>query len=480
MTRSILYAASLTTLTLLAGVCPATAQESARYRFVKPIILGGDRADLGDFLQRDEIVGVRLDSEVYGATRDGLPDLRVLDAAGTQAPYQIERVVETRDEQVRQTGTVDIVSLDEHDGAIDIRLRLPNDAPAAEGFSFATPLTDFVRKVQISGSNDGKTWTTLVTDGMIFDYSRYIDVREHALALPKNSFRQFKVSIANVTDEKEFPYKQLARTFRAGKEEQRVEQTEVERRPLRIDRITTWHTVMERRASIPKVAAFPVSDFNLEQNAKNKQTIVHVRTRREPLTSLTLQTTAHNFYRHAVVEIPIRHETMDRGETKVSIEWQPIGQADVWNFNFRGDHREQLKIALPEQRHAEYRIVIDNEDNPPLEFQGALAEGPVYRVVFLAEAGKTYRVYYGSPSAAAPRYDAAAVLGALRGEDRAAMASLLGSWENNPSFKKDPPPTEPSFLNSWYFMGGAITLMVAVLGWGLFRAGRRLEGMAEE
>jgi len=35
-------------------------------------------------------------------------------------------------------------------------------------------------------------------------------------------------------------------------------------------------------------------------------------------------------------------------------------------------------------------------------------------------------------------------------------------------------------LNNWIFLGAAIVLMVVVLAWGLFRAGRHLEEMPKE
>ena len=36
-------------------------------------------------------------------------------------------------------------------------------------------------------------------------------------------------------------------------------------------------------------------------------------------------------------------------------------------------------------------MVLHSEDNPPLEITGVKAQGDVYRVVFLAQEGKTYR-----------------------------------------------------------------------------------------
>jgi uncharacterized protein DUF3999 len=456
---------------LLAAVAAsAVAEESARFRFVKPI----ERDKSAD----EEIVGVTLDSDIYAATRDELPDLRIVDNAGVEAPFEIERVTETKTERVRHNATAEIVSLDEHDDTIEVRLRLPDKTPSAEGLSLATPLRDYVRKVQVFGSADGREWAPLVPDGMIYDYSRFADVSRHEITLPQNSFRHFKLVIANVTDEKEFPYKELARTLRGPEETNRIEKTTVERRPLRIDRVTAWHDVAEEQAKAPRESDYPVAGFEVTEDSKSKQTIIRVHTRREPLTSFTLQTPGRNFLRQTVVEMPQTRQAVQFGEVKQIPGWTAVGRTSVSKFSFHNEHREQLTIQFPEQRQQEYRIIIENEDNPPLEIKGVRATGPISRAVFLAHASTPYRVWYGSSSAAAPKYDAATVLGTLR-RDNQVVEARLGAQVSNAGYGGEPVAAR-SLLDNWYFLGTAIGLMVAVLGWGLYRAARRVENLPEQ
>lgn len=439
------------------GVC-AVAEEPGRFRFFRDI----ERGATGE----EEILTFALDSDIYAATRDGLPDLRVFDDAHREAPFQIEPEVEYHEERTRRFGRVEGLSLREQGNAIEIRLRLPKDSPAAEGFAFFTPQTDYERKVRVFGSDDGAHWNPLVPDAVIFDYSRYMDLGNREVPLPANKFRQFQIVVEDVTDERESPYKHLSRTFRGGKEEERQEDTMVQRRAFRIDRIEFfWHTT-EQHVKKSKKAEYPVVEFTQETNATKKQTILHVRTRRAPLTALTLQTASRNFHRRAVVETPV-----DRGP---ATEWQSIGHATLFNFRFRDMHREQLAIAFPERRQEQYRIVIDNDDNPPLEITGVKAEGNVYRATFLAEAGKSYRVYYGSEVAEAPKYEAATVLATLRQSFQPRPVSL-GSQIDNAAFGGEPGLTVRKALNNWVFLGSMICLMVIVLAWGLFRAGKQID-----
>src|SRR5439155_17699554 len=138
-------------------------------------------------------------------------------------------------------------------------------------------------------------------------------------------------------------------------------------------------------------------EFAATDDAAKKRTVVTLRTRREPLTRFTLETPSRNFSRKAVVEVPVVQG--------VNTEWRPIAEATISKFSFRNQHREQLTITMPERREEQYRIVIRNEDNPPLNVTGVRAEGSVQRVVFLAQPGKTYRVFYGSETAEAPKYE---------------------------------------------------------------------------
>jgi hypothetical protein len=448
---------------LAMGSASLAADEAAQFRYSRQVDRGKARGE--------DIVAFSLDGEIYAATRDGLPDLRVLDGDHVAAPYQTEPNVEYFEERSRQTFPTEVTSLREEDGAVEIRLQLPREEPPAEGFSFSTPLSNYERKVRIFGSSDGVDWKPLAADGVVFDYSRYMDVSNHDIPLPANAFRRFKIIVENMTDEKESPYKELARTFHGNQEDQRVERIEVERRPFRIDRITAWHTVARQHVRRNKTVVHAVAAFTVEQDAAQKQTIVHVHTRREPLTGFVLETPTGNFSRRAVVEAP-----EVRG---VTTRWRPVGEAIVSSFRFRSFHRDQLAVSFPEGRQEEYRIIIHNEDNPPLDIRGVKAEGTDYRVVFLAQPSKTYCVYYGSESAKTPQYEAAAVLATLQ-RDYQPVEARLGPQTKNPAFGGEPGPSVAKVLNNWIFLGAAIGLMVVVLAWGLFRAGKRLEQLPKE
>jgi len=451
-------------LVLLAAVpCRASGLESLE--FFKPV----QRAQLGE----EEILAVSFDPAVYAATQEHFADVRVVATGGKEVPFRIDQATETRSETSHRFSPSEVRSLvtKEEDNSIEVIVELDKKAVPADGMTFYTPLRDFERHVSVFGSNDGADWRPLVSRAMIFDYSQFMDVSNREVKLPENDYRRLKVVIEEVIDQKESALMELTRQFRGGDETQRTERTTVQRRPFRIDRIELWHEVVHERVKKILRADYPIVDFEVEEDPGEKMTIVHVRTRREPLVRFTLETTSANFNREAFIEVPV-----ERG---VTVTWKHVGHGSVSRFRFRNFEREELQIDFPEQRQKEYRILIENEDNPPLEITAVKAEGQVYRALFIAAPETNYQLYYGSDEAEAPSYDTAALAVALAEGFEPAVATL-GTEAENPDFGRAPGLGLAELLNNPLFFAAAICLMVIVLALLLFRAGRRIEGLPEE
>jgi len=446
---------------MLAAASSMAAAES-RYRFSKPLDRGAGAID--------EILAVPLDTDIYAAARDGFPDLRIRDEAGTEIPYVLEQVNERRTEPVREGCASEVVSLLAVPGkSLEIVVRLAEKAPNAGGLTIRTPLVDYEHRVKVFGSQNDKDWSPLVSDGLIFDYSRYMDVHNRDVVLPANDFRRFKMAIEQDLDERESPFLELTRGARGGPKDERVEVARIERRPFRIDRVDLWRTVERESALRVRKMRYPVESFQIEADAKEKVTRIQVRTRREPLTGLNLETSSRNFKRTVRVQVPVT-----RG---VKTEWVEIGHGTIHRFQFRGFHREELRLDFPEQREQLFQIVIENADNPPLEITSVKAEGNVYRMIFLPSGEHRYRIEYGSDTADLPRYDTAAVLAALHPGFQPVDARL-GAQVENPRYREVRGLGD--WLNNAIVLTLAIVVMVVVLGWILFRAGKRIKELPNE
>lgn len=434
----------------------AVAAETGDFRFSRPI----QWPDSG----QQELLEVPLDSRVYSATRDGFPDLRLIDQSGTETPYLLQKAAETKTESRRLDVASETDSLKKQGKAIEIQLTLDKKADRADGLTVVTRLTDFEHRLQVLGSMDGKSWTELVRDADIFDYSSYMSVSRRDVALPANPFRKFKVVIREATQTRESELLEMSRKFRQYNEIERDEKVTLQRVPLKIDRIEFWRTETETLPESERVFDYPAARFVVSEDAEKQMTLIDIETDREPLIGFRLQSPTAHFNREAEVQIPFT-----RGIEK---GWRTIGRGPIEALHFRDINRDSTEIQFPEQRQTGYRIIVYNRDNPPLPISAVTGFGPGYRLLFLPEDGKTYRLRYGSEKAESHVYESGPIRELLR-RGFGANPAVLG---DETAEKTGPEAFEwAGFLNSKWFLGSVVTLMVLVLGWTLVRISKGIE-----
>lgn len=123
---------------LLSGTAAAAGDWSTTFRFSKPLIL--DDARDGD------IAAFTLDRDIYAATRDQIPDLRIVTDAGIEVPFQLERETEILEETIRSSVPTEFVALRETGKAIELKLRpLGDGLPIDELFSLRRKSTSSER-----------------------------------------------------------------------------------------------------------------------------------------------------------------------------------------------------------------------------------------------------------------------------------------------------------------------------------------------
>src|SRR2546426_439852 len=152
---------------------------------------------------------------------------------------------------------------------------------------------------------------------------------------------------------------------------------------------------------------------------------------------------------------------------RTAVERRPFR---IDRIDFRDLHRDELLVSFPEARHEEYRVVIDNGDNPALAVTGVRGEGNAYQALFLAAPGVAYHLSYGSEAAKAPNYDTATLRESLARGYQPVVVRL--SRQATASDVSEPTSiVMRRVLNNPFVLGGVILLLVAVLVWGLYRAG---------
>jgi len=454
---------------VLAGICSLASAAEPVFRFSKQLDVPA--------LTREELLAVTLDSDVYAATRDGLPDIRIIADAdserSTDVSFLIRRVTSTELETTREywaARTRSVRPLD--DGGLEIILYLEPEDPRPEGLRIVTRLQNFEQRVRVFSSADGENWQPIGEETVIFDYSQYMDVRSDGLSFPPSDRRDFRIVIDDVTQEQESQLMSLTRELRGGEEIQRQERITINRRPFRIDRVLFWRDVVKEQSTGDCKVAYPVARFHLENDPVAQQSIITVDSRRQPLTSFKLVTDSHNFSRHAQVEV-------ERTQG-VQHTWRSIGAANLSRLDFRKLKRENLTIYFSESRETRYRIVIDNRGSPPLAVASVESEGNEYQAVFLAPVPQqSYELAYGSGTAELPDFDTAAISASLA-EGYPPTPVSLGKQEATPDAGQNTAFSLLPLVNNAALLGGIAVVLVAALAWGLVRAGRRLDSLSHD
>lgn len=419
---------------------------------------------------RDELLAVPLDSDVYAVSDAALGDLRVLDTEGQEVGYVLRSVQTTSTRLVDRNWTAKSPALRPLDaGGLEITFSLDPADPVPDGLRLVTPLDNFEQHVAVSSSADGQTWQPLA-EALLFDYTRYMDVRSDRVPLPKMEHRRLRIVVAQPTAEQESELLELTRRLQGEAEADRTERVRVERRPFRIDRVELWAKQAEQSVAAAQVVEYPLVGHHTTEDADSKSTQIEIEARRQPLTSFEITTADQNFSRRARVEV----ETQV-GNTK---RWQSLGEGQLTRFGFRAVQEEQLNVGFSRTRASRYRITIENRDSRPLKIAGVTAHGPVDEVVFLAAAGGQYRLAYGGGLPPAS-YDTAFLQTALSRQQQ----PLAGRLSADSEVLAVAPPATGEQLRLWFndprVLLPVIALLVIVLGWGLFRAAQRVDQISE-
>ncbi len=421
---------------------------------VKPDQFKFDRALEGGAPGRTVVSAAMFDAALHQAAADRYTDVRIVDDRGMEIPCAVEKVLVDETRVVRRPVASRATALKELPGnRIEAEFELDRSGYRADGLDVATPLRDFVRSVSVFGSSDGKVWTPLVQNADICDYSRYLDVRRTEVVLPAGSGPRFRVEIGNASEERVQPLVKLV-SQQGGKDAgAEIRTQELLRTPFRMDGVGFWRneTVVEARREARREWDLPAP--SVVENAKEKTTEITVDAGRLPLSRLMLVSASRNFSRAARVQVQVTENGVAR--------WRNLAEARVRNVDLPGYVRSELEIDFPEQRVMQLRVTVSNGDNPPLSEVRLRGFGPVYRVLMLAEPGRTYRLLYGNENAPAPVYDLEAVLTPVR-QGLQPMVRTLGPVHENSAYQ----PARAG-LNDWLnnkaFLTGVIILAALVL-----------------
>ena len=396
------------------------------------------QAELPDGITGSGLVEMELDPEVYAHASPDLRDLRVVrQQEGREEPYKL--LVESGDQR-RASVAAKIRDLGYAPGLhTSFVLDLQSDGALHNELEIQTSSQNFQRQVAIEGSHDGESWQTLQSNGVVFDLTvaeRSFTARETRVTYPDSTARFLRVRI---TDD--------------GLE------------PLNVH----GGVVFFARRLEPQRAILPLAMAGREDDPELKETVLLLdgASAGFPANSIELDTTQRNFHRRVSLE----------GSDDLT-SWRIVqGNETLYDFDTPKFVGSDLSIGFGESRYRYYRVTIANEDNPPLPIGGARASGFVRKLVFSADPGQSYWLYYGNPDVFAPSYDLERVFPYLVTEGL--PIATLGPHTQNPAFAVPPlpPPPPKPFTERYPWLLPAMVAIAALLI-GVFLASivRQLKG----
>jgi uncharacterized protein DUF3999 len=379
-------------------------------------------------------VVVTLDTAVYEGARADLGDLRVVDGAGAEVPYLLERV---EDELLLPTQHPQIGNRVFRRGA-ETQATLDFGVPTLKSqLTLSLSGDNFRRRVKVEGrARTDPQWATLTDSAYVFAVPGPQAARYETVALPENNFPLLRVTVYHGPDDPE-----------------RISILDASTRPA------------ERRR--PREVTL-VPRLSRTEDASAHETIltVDLGARHQPVRGVRLDVSDPAFFRGVIVEARIDPFPAGAGEAALPLSWRYLGEGAIYRYEEAGETREGLRLDVS-GRERVLRLRVRNRDDRPLAIRGVTAFVPVERLAFAARAEGPYRLRYGDARLSNPTYDLARTAG-----NPALFAARARSAELRPprTVPGAPPPVPPWTERNPVLLWAGLLAVVATLGAVTWRA----------
>lgn len=388
---------------LLAAVAVAGAGgvEESAFRYTRPL-----EAPSGP-------VTFEPDARMYGHARVGFPDLRIVDAAGSQVPWRSAPMPAAVASQ-----PVAVVARGRRDGIVTVVLDRGAVHPVIDRVALEIPDRTFVGRVVVSGSTSGAEGTyARLSETPIYAVHGAVDARSTTAVFPATDYRYLLVRATDISA---------------------ITGARVARKPS--------ETPLEPVASTSR------------RRERSQATVVRLDLgySKVPVDAVRIDSTTPSYVR------AVRIEGSNDGKAYVA-----LGQGRVARFSGVA----LTRIAI--DAHQRFlRVTIENGDDAPLAGLRVVAEARTRRLLLSAGYSPPYRLLYGATTVPAPAYDFEQLPAAATGVDHAA-GGTLGAETVNELYVA--PADSRTFLerNGWVVQGLLVAAALVAAAAGLLALRRR-------
>jgi hypothetical protein len=335
------------------------------------------------------VVRLLLPPETLDLARANLEDLRLLDPAGQEMPFLLERVTPSPPPAVRPPVAFRV---ELGDGFTRLLIETGSATPFV-AVTLVSPAPNFLKAARLEFSDDGARWQTAQSGVPVF--------RQFGAEQVRLEFAARVAAFARITLDD-------ART-----------------RPVPFTGATLD---LATPAPPPLTRPLPVRIANREEFAGETLLTLDVGARHVPLAEFEFVTPDPLFAR--TVRVTTRELRDD-----LAVE-RTLATGTIYRVAADG-LAPSARLQVPVNFNAPARellVHVSNQDSPPLAIEEIRAlQRPVW-IVFRASVAGSHRLLTGNPDIAAPHYDLALLAGALREAPPSGLAP--GPVERNPGYRR--------------------------------------------
>jgi len=305
--------------------------------------------------QPQGLVGVALESTFLENCQPDLRDLRVVSSSGSLVPFTVTEAaagVETHPFPVR------VMNITRSPGKwtdiwIDKTAKVLSRSTLIQ-----TTSKEFVRKVEVRGSDAGRDWYVIRMDGLIADLASPIPVSSLAVSYPLNNFQYLHI---RVLDD--------------------------DQPPLKIEGILC--SPPESNSELTRPLDTRILESRTEPNGNTTTTVVDLGEKRFPLVSVTITTPAAEF---------VKKVRLRGGSSPSPDSWKIIYEGTLFRLRKEETSTENLTAVVKPHtcRYLMMEIYGGSASTVPVEKVSATGGIPV--LIFQRSRGLEYRLYYDNPA----------------------------------------------------------------------------------
>ncbi len=369
-----------------------------------------------------QLAGIIVPQDAYPHAQTSLPDVRIIDENGSEAPfvrYAREGSTSSKTLPTEMIATSFVPRM-----FTQAVLSVGAPAPFHNAVEIETAETDFIEWVSVEASDDAKVWRIVQDGAPIFRSRKESREGTQSVSYSQNNARYLRVRILD--GGKKFP------VSRANVSYKTVEPPE---------RSSMEAVITAERAAHAADNAWRVDFGTPALNVREVRFAVNP----------------------AEFDRAVEISTSEDGA-----QWSSFARGEIYRFR-RGDAAEEhLAVAVPNDTTSRYwRITIANGNDAPLPGVVPYIYMTPAHIVFEQQPGHSYRLIYGQSRAQAPEYDLARRTDAK--QEDAAVVGNVGPEEENPDYADAKPGTEKNRYFLWIVVG----LAVLLLGYSAIRSLRR-------